>query len=142
MAIQGTSTKMRGGRAHKKMCNNAKYNLIADSLQNVARCVVRFYGPERKRCDELALEITSQKNTLILRNNDDIQYILVQYIEAKELLQISPVSRKIVHNHLVDDVPAAEAISGRDSLTRSFLQFIELIELAFTKNQMKRGTIM
>lgn len=79
------------------MCNNAGYNLIADPAQSVARCAARFRGPEEKaRCDELALEITSQKNTPVRRSSGKQIY----NADAGELSRESlPVSSEWPHDH-------------------------------------------
>ena len=79
----------------------------------------RFDFADLRESDKLALEITSQKNTLVRRNNGDTD---IQY-RAKELLQESPVSRKIVLiiNILVDDVRQRLVVATLQFLRNEFI---------------------
>jgi len=70
--MRGTRTKLRGDRARKKCVITRNATAIADSPQSEMRGSIS----ERKRCDELVLEITSQKNTLVRRNNDEWIYTM------------------------------------------------------------------
>lgn len=102
------------------------YNLITDSPQSIKRSATQFCGPKRKRYDELALEITSQRNTLARSNSG--KWIYSYNTGVKEFSRESPILQYNDHprrcKRYPDDKKYPAAISRCDVLICSFLQFV------------------